>query len=162
MSDENWYVPFSETAKQALISPRAMNRIKLCVDQIQGITDIIKDKIFIDVMEASMLGRDIKYLVQKFNEYNIKDAYTIAMWQINNATDAISIVRQLDLGLKYNIWKYFCANQVFEDVCPNHKKYSGTVFELAKGCLIDGEYIYPGQKINCRCFSVMTLDVENR
>ena len=27
----------------------------------------------------------------------------------------------------------------------------GRLFDISKGCLIDGEYIFPGELINCAC-----------
>lgn len=33
----------------------------------------------------------------------------------------------------------------------------GRKFEIAKGCLIDGKRILPGEEINCRCVSKSVL-----
>jgi uncharacterized protein with gpF-like domain len=158
LKESNWYVPFSENAKNALISQEAL--IAQNVALIRNIPQDVQKSILRDVMEASMRGRDKKYLTERLLKYeNITKARAkrIAYDQINKSTSAISTARQKDLGIKYNMWKHS-----FGDKQPrkSHLEANNKMFELDKGCLIDGEYIFPAEKINCTCYSVMVLKLD--
>jgi uncharacterized protein with gpF-like domain len=158
LKESNWYVPFSENAKNALISQEAL--IAQNVALIRNIPQDVQKSILRDVMEASIRGRDKKYLTEQLIKYeNITKARAkrIAYDQINKATSAISTARQKDLGIKYNMWKHS-----FGDKQPrkSHLEANNKVYELDKGCLIDGEYIFPAEKINCTCYSVMVLKLD--
>lgn len=158
LKESNWYVPFSEQSKKALLSQEAV--IMQNVALIRSIPEDVQKNIVRDVIEASMRGRDKKYLTDQLIKYeNITKARAkrIAYDQINKATSAISIAKQRDLGIKYAMWKHS-----FGDKKPrkSHLEANNKVFELDKGCLIDGEYIFPADKINCTCYNVMVLKLE--
>lgn len=52
------------------------------------------------------------------------------------------------VGIKRAIWVYTYRS---EQPRESHVAADGRMFDIDKGCLIDGEYIFPGEKINCRC-----------
>lgn len=51
-------------------------------------------------------------------------------------------------GVKYAKWKYTWRSETPRE---HHIEANGAIFEIEKGCLIEGEYILPTEKINCKC-----------
>jgi uncharacterized protein with gpF-like domain len=108
-------------------------------------------KIETAVMRSVQAGRDLKTLQDELIGLGAKSknrAALIARDQATKATAAMSKARRLSLGLTKSKWKHSRGG-----VHPrkSHMDADGTVYETAVGCLIDGEYIMPGEKINCRC-----------
>lgn len=52
------------------------------------------------------------------------------------------------MGINKAKWVYTYRSETPRE---SHVEADGKVFDLDKGCLIDGEYIFPGEKINCKC-----------
>ena len=52
------------------------------------------------------------------------------------------------MGVKYARWVYTYRSETPRE---SHVEADGRLFDISKGCLIDGEYILPGEKINCKC-----------
>lgn len=77
-----------------------------------------------------------------------RKAKTIARNETSTFTSVMNKKRADDLGIQKAEW------QTVEDerVRSSHRKLDGRVFDIEKGVLVDGEYIIPGQAINCRCF----------
>ena len=80
----------------------------------------------------------------------------IARDQSNKANAVVSRARQLELGITDAIWMHSHAgkNPRKDHVAANGKRY-----KIAEGCLISGEYIQPGEEINCRCTSRPILPI---
>lgn len=74
----------------------------------------------------------------------------IARDQTRKATSALSAVRQMAAGITEGEWMHSGGGSK-----PRHSHVKAgrdkKRFDLSKGCLIDGEYIMPGQLPNCRC-----------
>lgn len=105
------------------------------------------------VMRSYSAGRDLQTMVKELKEtYPItqKRAEFIARDQSNKANAVVNRTRQMELGIIEAIWMHSHAgkNPRLSHVAANGKKY-----KIAEGCLIDGEYIQPGEEINCRCTS---------
>lgn len=73
----------------------------------------------------------------------------IAKDQNNKATEQMARQRCLDSGFKWGKWHHSHGGKVPRQ---SHLKADEKVYELEKGMYIDGEWIIPGEKINCRCF----------
>ena len=154
---ENLTVRFSKESKQVLETKQAIIQ-----EQINLITDIpikYKSEVNQSVFEAITRGRDMKFLRQELEQINTvtkNKAKLIAKNQIDYATGVINLARASDLGFTHSKWKHSSASKVPRQ---SHKEANNRIFETAKGCLIDGEYIVPGQKINCNCYTVVVMGI---
>ena len=54
-----------------------------------------------------------------------------------------------ELGLTKAVWDHGSAYR--HEPRHSHVVATGTPFDIREGCLIDGEYIQPAEKINCKC-----------
>lgn len=105
------------------------------------------------VMRSVQNGRDIGQLRDDLLErYDItkKRAALIARDQNNKATAVIDRTRKKSLGITQSKWKHSGGGK---EPRKSHEDANGDVYDTEKGCLIDGEYIMPGELINCRCVS---------
>lgn len=103
------------------------------------------------VMRSVREGRDIAFLqdeLQKRYEITKRRARTIARDQNNKAAENISRMRVLEAGVAEAEWIHTGASKKPRH---SHLEANGKIFRLDKGCYIDGEYIFPGQKVNCSC-----------
>jgi len=104
-------------------------------------------------MRSYSNGRDLQTMVSE-----IKDLYPaaanravlIARDQSNKANAVVNRARQLDLGITRAKWMHSHGGK---EPRKDHLAADGKEYDIAKGCLISGEYIQPGQMINCRCTS---------
>lgn len=105
------------------------------------------------VMTGVTNGRDMAYISKEIEErYKVSRnrAITIARDQTNKATEAISRARCSDIGITHGIWMHRSGSKVPR---PEHVRFDGKRFELAKGLLDNtvGRYVKPGELVNCRC-----------
>lgn len=108
------------------------------------------------VMRSVTRGRDLGGLTTELRKrYKITErrAALIALDQNNKATSAIVHTRQLDLGIKFAIWRHSHAGK---EPRPTHVKMDGKKYPLATG-LYDADPrvkrdVFPGELIRCRCF----------
>lgn len=121
------------------------------VSLIRSIPSRYFSEIEVLVQHSIREGRNLAYLTDMLEKrYGItrRRAILIATDQNNKATESINRQRVLDLGITKGVWKHTGGSK---EPRKSHQHASGKEFDLKKGCLIDGEYIYPGQLINCRC-----------
>lgn len=105
------------------------------------------------VSRSYTAGRDLGSMVdelQKIRPMSDARAALIARDQTRKANAVVSRARSLQLGITRAIWIHSHGGKTPR---PGHLKADGKIYEIAKGCLIDGEYIQPGELINCRCVS---------
>jgi uncharacterized protein with gpF-like domain len=107
------------------------------------------------VMRSVARGRDLGSLaadLEKSYDLSKKRAALIARDQNNKATATMTRVRQGELGIKQAIWVHSAGGKVPR---PSHVKAGREkmVYDITKGAFIDGEFIFPGELINCRCVS---------
>ncbi len=110
------------------------------------------------VMRSVQAGRDLGQLAPELRaRYGItkRRAALIARDQNNKATAVIVRTRQKELGITQARWLHSHAGRVPR---PSHVAFSegrdgGPYYDVEKGALIDGERIFPGELINCRCVS---------
>lgn len=105
------------------------------------------------VMRSVQHGRDLKWLTDELEKrYKItrKRAAFIARDQNNKATAVITKIRQKGLGITQARWQHSSAGK---QPRPSHVAANGKTYDIEKGMLIDGKYIFPGELPNCRCTS---------
>ena len=103
------------------------------------------------VMRSVQAGRDIGGLADELQKrYGVTRyrAALIARNQNNVATQMMNRARQKELGITEAIWVHSGAGR---HPRKSHVAFSGKKYDIDKGALIDGEFIFPGQLINCRC-----------
>lgn len=79
----------------------------------------------------------------------------IARDQMGKASIAIQTAKHEELGLYKAIWLHSHAGKVPRQ---SHVKANGKEFDIRKGMYIDGEFILPAEKVNCRCNYRIVLD----
>lgn len=105
------------------------------------------------VMRSYSTGRDLATTVRDIKRLYPKAsnrAVLIARDQSNKANAVVVQARQKELGIVKAQWMHSAGGK---EPRPDHVAASGKIYDVAKGCLISGEYILPGQLINCRCVS---------
>jgi uncharacterized protein with gpF-like domain len=103
------------------------------------------------VMRSVTTGRDLAYLTDQLQErfgVTRRRAKLIAGDQNNKATAQMARARQLALGVTKARWLHVGGGK---NPRHSHVEANGKVFDLTKGLKIDGEYIFPGELINCGC-----------
>ncbi|MGV3346404.1 phage head morphogenesis protein [Enterobacteriaceae bacterium LUAb1] len=121
----------------------------------------IPEKYFTDVesmvFRSVAKGGDRKALADEIEisfgkRYGItrRRAEFIAKDQVRKATSSLSAVRQQEAGITEGEWVHSGGgNKPRQSHVGAGKERKR--FRLSEGCLIDGEYIMPGQLINCGC-----------
>lgn len=103
------------------------------------------------VMRATVAGRDLgplaKDLQHQFGVTQRRAAF-IARDQANKVTASLNSTRQQELGITQGKWRHSGAGA---EPRPEHVAANGKLFDLSKGMLLEGEWVLPGQAINCRC-----------
>ena len=105
------------------------------------------------VMRATQAGRDMKFLTDELEKFLPKArnrAALIARDQTNKATAAVTRARQTELGITHAIWLHSSGGRFPR---ASHVQMSGKPYSIADGVVLDGEKVWPGTAINCRCVS---------
>lgn len=103
------------------------------------------------VQRSVTQGRDLSEIstqLQKRYGVTSNRAALIARDQNNKATSAMTQRRQQDLGITQGIWRHSHAGK---EPRQSHVDADGKKFDINKGMYLDGEWLMPGQAINCRC-----------
>lgn len=98
-------------------------------------------------------GFDLKTLTDNLDHaYHIgrNRAKLIARDQSNKVHAVMEQARRKELGVTRAIWRHSTAAKKPR---PSHVKANGEVFDIEKGMYLDGEWVLPGQLINCGCTS---------
>lgn len=105
------------------------------------------------VMRSVSTGRDLGTLTAQIEDrfgVTRRRAALIARDQNNKATASITRVRQRGLGITEAIWMHSRGGK---EPRPSHVDFSGQRYDIEKGAFLDGEWVWPGTAINCRCVS---------
>ena len=150
LADVGFSVPFTQTPamKDAFDSVLSSN-----VALIKSIPSQQFEKIEGAIMRSVQSGRDLKSLQTELlglGDISKNRAAFIARDQSNKATAVMSKARRLSLGLTKAKWMHSGGGV---HPRPSHVAANGKEYDVAQGCLIDGEYIMPGELPNCRCQS---------
>lgn len=110
------------------------------------------------VWEAVEGGFDLKVLTDNLDHaYHIgrNRCKLIARDQANKAHAAMEQARRQELGIKKAIWRHSAAAR---EPRESHVKANNKEFDVSKGMYLDGEWVLPGQKINCGCTSRSVIE----
>jgi len=156
LKDAGWAVEFkmSRAMQDALNASIAEN-----VALIKSIPEQYLTQVEGIVMRSYASGRDLETMVKELKALYPKAenrAVLIARDQSNKANAVVVRARQLELGIEYAVWQHSHAGRVPR---PDHVAAHGKRYKVAEGCLISGEYILPGEKINCRCSARSILPI---
>lgn len=150
-------IKFDETNQAALAKVQGV--LKENIDLIKDIPDKMKEKLQFQLTQSMQHGGNVKDFKQKVIEITgvtDKRAAFIARDQVFKATSAISHARQAEIGIKKQAWDY---TYISKEPRKSHEAANGKIYEIDKGCLIDGEYIFPSQLVNCKCSSRPVLEL---
>jgi SPP1 gp7 family putative phage head morphogenesis protein len=109
------------------------------------------------VMRNYIKGGDLKSMADEIQaQYPVtrRRAAFIARDQNNKANAAVNQTRSLEMGFEEAIWLHSHGGK---EPRPDHVAADGKRYKIKEGCLISGEYIQPGELINCRCVSRVVL-----
>lgn len=152
LKDAGWSVRFRMT-------PAMRDVFEATVNQNVALIRSIPQQYLADVeglvQRSVQTGRDVGGLtadLEKRYAITRRRAALIARDQNNKATSTFNRVRQQELGIEKAVWMHSHAG---ETPRPTHVKMDGREYEVAKGMWdpAEGEYIWPGQLISCRCTS---------
>ena len=144
----------TDTTIEALKAATGMNVGLIRSIPTQYLADVSKY-----VYEATSGGFDLATLTDNLDHaYHIgrNRAKLIARDQARKAMGVIEQARRQELGITRAIWYHSGAAK---EPRQSHIKANGKEFDVNKGCYIDGEWILPGQKINCGCVSRSVIEV---
>ena len=116
------------------------------------------------VMRSVAMGGDVGYVVDALqNQYGMtrRRARLIALDQNSKATAAIVRVRQHEVGIKEAKWLHSHGGK---EPRPTHVAMDGKKYDVVKGMWDEhaqwekgvgwvGDWVHPGELINCRCVS---------
>lgn len=103
------------------------------------------------VMRSYSAGRDLATMVKDLKQLYPAASHRaelIARDQSNKANAVVNRARQMELGITEAIWMHSHAGK---NPRPDHVAANGKRYKIAEGCKISGEFIQPGEEINCRC-----------
>lgn len=148
LKDVGFAVPFKPT-------PAMRDALQSCIGENVALIKSIPAKQFDQIEQAVMrsvqAGRDLGKLREELEHIGAKTrgrAANIARDQNAKATEAMNKARRISLGLTKSKWLHSHAGM---HPRKSHVEANGRIYDTEQGCLIDGEYIMPGEKINCRC-----------
>lgn len=82
----------------------------------------------------------------------------LAKNQLRYTTSAIDQSKAVSLGLNMAKWHHIQNYSVYKTrPRRSHVEADGEIFDLGKGCKIDGKYILPGQEPYCLCFFTIEI-----
>lgn len=150
LKDAGWSVEFKMTpaVRDAFNASLAEN-----VGLIKSIPEKYLQQVEGSVMRSYSTGRDLESMVKELKAIYPGAAHRaelIARDQSNKANAVVNRARQLELGITEAIWMHSHAGK---NPRPDHVAANGKRYNIAEGCKISGEYIQPGEEINCRCTS---------
>lgn len=123
------------------------------VSLIKSIPQKFHAQVETHVWRAVSKGGDLAALTELLEkQFHVthERAALIARDQNAKANAAFERVRRKEMGIQKAIWRHTGASR---EPRQSHEKAHGKEFDIEKGCLIDGEYIHPGELIHCGCTS---------
>jgi SPP1 gp7 family putative phage head morphogenesis protein len=148
LKDAGWTVKFKMTPT---VRDTYEATLQENIDLIRSIPQEYLQQVRGIVMRSYTVGRDLETMVKDLKLLYPKAAnraVLIARDQSNKANAVVTQARQIELGIVEAIWMHSHAGKTPR---PDHVAANGKRYKVAEGCLISGEYIRPGEKINCRC-----------
>lgn len=109
------------------------------------------------VQRSVQEGRDLGMLTKQLQErtgITKRRAKRIAFSQNQMASSALTRARQQELGIRQAKWLHSAGGK---QPRPEHVKFSGELYDVAKGAYLEGKWTWPGREINCRCVSIPVI-----
>lgn len=152
LKDAGWTVQFkmTPTVRDAYEASLAEN-----IGLIRSIPQQYLQQVEGIAMRSYTAGRDLESMVKDLRTLYPKAANRsklIALDQSNKANAVVTKARQDELGITEAIWMHSHAGK---EPRPTHVAMNGKRYKISEGMYdsAEGEYIYPGQLIKCRCTS---------
>lgn len=136
-----------EKAKTRIIQAGIAQNVGL----IKSIPKQFHEQILESVMRNVAVGGNAFELVNdlsKISDRSSKRIKLIANDQIAKATALLDQQAAINAGFTHAKWKKSIAGKTHRE---SHAEANNKEFDIRKGCLIEGEYILPRMKINCKC-----------
>lgn len=156
LKESGWTVEFT-------LTPAVRDAFNASLEENIGLIRSIPEKYLQQVegvvMRSYSAGRDLETMVRELKTlYPISNrrAELIARDQSNKANAVVNRARQMELGITEAIWMHSHAGK---NPRPDHVAANGKRYKIAEGCKISGEFIQPGEEINCRCTSRAVLPI---
>lgn len=121
------------------------------VGMIQSIAEQYHAGVKTLVTNAVMKGGDLGALTKALQtRYGVSErrAAFIAKDQNHKINQAVERMRSTELGLDEGKWRHCGGGR---HPRQEHVKADGRIYKIAKGCLIDGRYVQPGEDPGCGC-----------
>lgn len=148
LADAGWTVKFQVTEK---MQKTIENNINEQVSLIKSIPEQFLERVETIITKSFVAGFDLKQAVDDLTEVTgiTRDrAKLIARDQTSKLHAVVSQARLEEIGIKQAVWMHSHAGKKPR---PDHVAAHGAIYKVSEGCLISGEYILPGELINCRC-----------
>lgn len=146
LKDAGWTVEFKMT-------PAVRDAFNASLQENVGLIKSIPEKYLQQVegvvMRSYSNGRDLETMVKEIKQLYpgaSNRAVLIARDQSNKANAVVNRTRQMELGITEAIWLHSHAGK---NPRPDHVAANGKRYKIAEGCKISGEFIQPGEEINC-------------
>ena len=142
--------PFQQEALQAALAEN--------VGLIKSIGSEYLNRVQTHVWQSVTSGFDLATLSKNLqNDFGVtkRRADFITRDQASKANAVIESARRRELGITKAIWLHSHAGK---QPRPSHMKANGKLFDVSKGMYLDGEWVLPGQLINCRCVSKSIIE----
>ena len=156
LKEAGWTVEFKMT-------PTIRDAFNASLEENVGLIRSIPEKYLQQVegvvMRSYSAGRDLATMVKDLKQLYpgaSHRAELIARDQSNKANAVVNRARQMELGITEAIWMHSHAGKTPR---PDHVAANGKRYKIAEGCKISGEFIQPGEEINCRCTSRPVLPI---
>lgn len=154
LRDSGWAVKFkiSPAMRDAYEAHIAQN-----ISLIKSIPVHYHEQVERIVTQAYMNGQGVGEIVRELKKLYPAAAHRaelIARDQTFKANAVVNKARALELGITEAFWKHSHAGK---EPREDHVRADGKRYKIAEGCYISGEYIQPGELINCRCMARVIL-----
>lgn len=156
LRDAGWTVEFRMSAPMR-------DAMAATIEENVGLIRSIPQQYLTDVqgivMRSYARGRDLETMTRELRQrYGVTErrAALIARDQSNKLNAVVNRARQMELGITEAVWMHSGGGK---EPRPDHVAANGKRYKIAEGRLISGEYVQPGEKINCRCTSRAVLPI---
>ncbi|AVQ10292.1 putative head protein [Myoviridae environmental samples] len=156
LKDAGWAVEFQMTpAMRDAVNASIEENIRL----IKSIPQKYSAEVQGIVMRGFATGRDLSYITDELVKQTgicRRRAATISRDQSNKLSAVVTQARRVELGLFEAIWQHSGGGR---EPRQSHVKAGKDKlrYDVREGAYIDGDYIRPGELINCRCVSKTVL-----
>jgi uncharacterized protein with gpF-like domain len=146
-------LPTVKFDRSRVANPEIIQLITDYVMNLEGIDKQKTEKLLPVAIESVARGGDLAYLsnfLQNECGFDKKRAANVSVTLHTQTTSLLQIQRQKNIGIQYAVWLHSHAGRHQR---PSHIAADGKIFCIDKGMMINGEWVFPGRLISCRCSS---------